>query len=215
MALPSAWAAEGGADLPSSIELMGARMQFPRNAEVYGEGEPADFLYKVVKGTVRTCKVLADGRRQIGGFHFAGDVFGLEWAEERAYSAEAVTDATVLVIRKSAVLALAKRDGDIARQLWDSTARELSLVQRRVLLLIKSAQERVAGFLLEMSERSPLGGAVELTMTRQDIADYLGLTIETVSRTLTSFQESAMIELSRSRHILLRDRAALRDIWAS
>jgi CRP-like cAMP-binding protein len=207
-------ASAGDADLASLIELMGARMYFSRNAEIYGEGELADYLYKVVVGTVRTCKVLADGRRQIGGFHLPGDIFGLEMTEEHAYSAEAVTDATVLVVRKSAVLALAKRDGDIARQLWASTARELSLAQRRVLLLIKSAQERLAGFLLEMAEREPQRGAVELTMTRQDIADYLGLTIETVSRTLTSFQDSEIIELAGSRRISLRDRTALQELWA-
>jgi len=82
-------------------------------------------------------------------------------------------------------------------------------VQDRVLLLVKSAQERVASFLLEMAERAPAGNAIELPMSRQDIADYLGLTIETVSRTLTSLESVAAIEVSTSRRIVLRNRSAL------
>src|SRR5215468_5447449 len=136
-----------------TIELMGACMNFARNAEIYGENEPADYLYKVVSGTVRTYKVLSDGRRQIGAFYLPGDIFGLESGDEHAFSAEAITDAKVLVIKRSAVMALAERDNEVARQLWTLTARELQRVQDHILLLIKTAQERVAGFLLEMAER--------------------------------------------------------------
>lgn len=201
-------------DLGTSMALMGARMSFPKNAEIYGEGEPADYLYQVVSGTVRTSTFMADGRRQIGGFYRPGDIFGLEMDDEHALSAEAASDVTVLVVRRSAVLALAERDGDVARQLWGATARELTRAQRRMLLLIKSAQERVVGFLLEMAAQNPGADAFELPMTRQDIADYLGLTIETVSRTLTALQGTAMIELTSSRRILLRNRIALQDMSA-
>jgi len=202
------------AALAESIEPMGARMAFARTSEIYGEGEAADYLYKVVSGTVCTYKVLVDGRRQVSGFYLAGEVFGLEMGHEHGFSAEAITDATVLVIRRSAVLALAERDGDVARQLLDLTVSELVRNQSRVLLLIKSAQERVAEFLLEMSKRCRRGNAIDLPMTRQDIADYLGLTIETVSRTLTAFQNFAMIELPSSRQIVLRDRDGLEDLSA-
>ena len=106
-------------------------------------------------------------------------------------------------------MALAARDNDVARQLWALTARELQRVQNHVMLLIKTAQERVVSFLLEMAERAPVGNAVELPMSRQDIADYLGLTIETVSRTLTSLESAAAIELPSSRRIVLRNHAAL------
>jgi CRP/FNR family transcriptional regulator, nitrogen fixation regulation protein len=198
-----------GHDLAQAMTLMGARMSFPRNAEIYGEGEPADFVYQVVSGPVRTSKILSDGRRQIGGFYLPGDIFGLDLGDEHAFSAEAIGDATVIYVRRSAVLALADRDGHVARQLWAATARELSQAQRRVLLLIQSAQERLAGFLLEMAERARSGDSVDLAMTRQDIADYLGLTIETVSRTLSALAEEAVIELPSTRRILLRDRAAL------
>ena len=198
-----------GHDLVQAMTLMGARMSFPRNAEIYGEGEPADFVYQVVSGAVRTSKILSDGRRQIGGFYLPGDIFGIDLGDEHAFSAEAIGDVTVLYVRRRAVLALADRNGHVARQLWAATARELSQAQRRVLLLIQSAQERLAGFLLEVAERARSGDSVDLAMTRQDIADYLGLTIETVSRTLTALAEEAVIELPSKRRILLRDRAAL------
>ncbi|MFW6076899.1 MAG: cyclic nucleotide-binding domain-containing protein, partial [Hyphomicrobiales bacterium] len=86
--------------LAGPIELMGARMTFARNAEIYGEAEPAEYLYKVVSGAVRTCKVSVDGRRQIGGFYLAGDIVGLETGEFHVFSAEAIGEATVLVVRR-------------------------------------------------------------------------------------------------------------------
>ena len=199
----------GGHKLSGPVDLIGAPMSFPRNAEIYGESEPADYLYKVVSGTVRTYKVLTDGRRQVGGFYVPGDIFGLETGEEHTFSAEAITECKVLVIKRSALVALAGRDHDVARQLWTITSSELARVQDHILLLIKSAQQRVASFLLEMSARISAGNAVELPMSRQDIADYLGLTIETVSRTLTILENAATIELPSSRRILLRNRPAL------
>jgi CRP/FNR family transcriptional regulator, nitrogen fixation regulation protein len=206
--------ATGGHAGEGNIEVMGAPMSFARNAEIYGEGEPADYLYKVISGTVRTYKVLADGRRQIGAFYMPGDVFGLETSDEHTFSAEAISDSRVLVIKRSALVALAERDSDVARQLWALTGRELSRVQDHILLLIKTAQERVAGFLLEMAERASNGNALELPMSRQDIADYLGLTIETVSRTLTTLENAATIELPTSRRIVLRNRSALKRLNA-
>jgi CRP/FNR family nitrogen fixation transcriptional regulator len=196
-------------ELGGPLDLMGAPMSFSRNAEIYGESEPADYLYKVVSGTVRTYKVLTDGRRQVGGFYVPGDIFGLETGEEHTFSAEAITECKVLVIKRSTVVALADRDHDIARALWNITGSELRRVQDHIMLLIKSAQQRVASFLLEMSERISADNAVELPMSRQDIADYLGLTIETVSRTLTILENAATIELSSSRRIVLRNRSAL------
>jgi CRP-like cAMP-binding protein len=195
--------------LTDSIEVMGTEMSFGRNAEIYGEGETADYLYKVVSGAVRTYKVLADGRRQIGAFHLPGDLFGLEAGDEHSFSAEAVTDAKILVVKRSAVVALAERDHEVAHQLWTITSRELRRVQDHILLLIKTAKERVVDFLLEMAHRVPGSNQVDLPMSRQDIADYLGLTIETVSRTLTDLENMAAIELPTSRRVVLRNRAAL------
>jgi CRP/FNR family transcriptional regulator, nitrogen fixation regulation protein len=200
---------EPAGGLDQQITLMGAVMTYPRNSEIFGENEPADYLYKVVSGSVRTSKILSDGRRQIGDFYLPGDIFGLEFADTHALSAEAVTDAKVLVIKRSALNALAARDASVAAQLFTLTGRELRRAQERIVLLIKSAQERVAGFLLEMSERLALDNAIELPMSRQDIADYLGLTIETVSRTLTALESAAAIELTSARRIRLRNRNAL------
>jgi CRP/FNR family transcriptional regulator, nitrogen fixation regulation protein len=194
--------------LDESLQLMGATMSYPRNTEIFGENEPADYVYKVVSGSVRTYNILSDGRRQIGGFYMAGDIFGIEFDGEHTSAAEAISDAKVLVIKRSALDALAGRDASVARELLALTARELRRVQDRILLLIKSAQERVAGFLLEMAKRETVGDAIELPMSRQDIADYLGLTIETVSRTLTSLETAATIEVT-SRRIVLRNRSAL------
>ena len=203
-----------GATQAGTIELMGACMSFVANSEIYGENEPADYLYKIVSGTVRTYKVLVDGRRQIGAFYLPGDIFGLETADEHTFSAEAITDCKITVIKRSAVMALAARDNEVARQMWALTARELHRLQEHSLVLIKSAEERVAGFLLEMADRVPSGGAVELPMSRQDIADYLGLTIETVSRTLKILEDAATIEVAKRRRILLRNRSALRRLNA-
>jgi CRP/FNR family transcriptional regulator, nitrogen fixation regulation protein len=196
------------------IELMGAPMSFARNAEIYGDNEPADYLYKVISGAVRLYKVLADGRRQISAFYLPGDIFGLEVGDVHMFSAEAVSDAKILVVKRSAVVALASRDNEVARQLWTLTSRELHRVQDHVMLLVKTAQERVANFLLEMAERTLAGNAVDLPMSRQDIADYLGLTIETVSRTLTQLENSAAIEVPTSRRIVLRNRSQLNRLNA-
>jgi len=203
---PTAIARQG---FGSPLDMMGTQMRFGRNAEVYGEDEPSDYLYKVVSGAVRTYKVLADGRRQIGAFYLPGDIFGLEAGDEHAFSAEAVSDSQVLVIKRSAVMDLAARDSSVAQQLWTVTGCELQRAQEHVMLLIKSAQERVAGFLVEMARRAPGASTIQLAMSRQDIADYLGLTIETISRTLTQFEKSAAIALPSARQIEIRNRAAL------
>lgn len=193
----------------SSIEILGAPMSFGRNSEIYGENEPADYLYKVVSGAVRTYKILNDGRRQIGAFYLPGDILGLEIGGEHVFSAEAIVDSKVLVIKRSALMSLATRDSRIAKELLAVTSRELERVQQHVLLLIKSAQERVASFLIEMAHRSPDSAEFQLPMSRQDIADYLGITIETVSRTLTHMQVKATIALPTSRRVVLRNRGVL------
>jgi CRP-like cAMP-binding protein len=198
--------------LRDSINVMGATVPYSRNTEIFGENEPADYVYKVLTGAVRTYKVFADGRRQIGGFYLPGDVFGLETDDCHTFSAEAINDAKILVVKRSALMALAVRDNEVARELWSMMGQEMRRVQDHILLLIKSAKERVVGFLLEMAERVPGGNNIELPMTRQDIADYLGLTMETVSRTLTDLQTGASIKLASARRIVLQDRGALRRI---
>jgi CRP/FNR family transcriptional regulator, nitrogen fixation regulation protein len=204
----------GTADFIDEMALMGASMTFARNAEIYGEDEPADYVYKVVSGAVRTYKIFDDGRRQVGAFYFPGEVFGLELGAAHEFSAEAINKSVILVVKRSALVALADRDPDMARRLWSFTASELQRVQRHLLLLVKSAEERVACFLLEMARRLAATEAVDLPMSRQDIADYLGLTIETVSRTLTQLETKAAIALPKSRRVVLRNRNALNKLDA-
>jgi CRP/FNR family nitrogen fixation transcriptional regulator len=195
-------------DFIGSMKLTGAPVAFSRNEVIYGENRPADYVYKVISGSVRLCKVLNDGRRRIEAFYLPGDVFGLEMDNEHHFSAEAIAESTILVVKRSALMSLANTDGDVARRLWTFTARELRRMQERVLLLTKSAQERVASFLLDLAKRAA-AEEIEVPMSRQDIADYLGLTIETISRTLTQLEAQAAIALPTSRRIVLCNRCAL------
>jgi CRP/FNR family nitrogen fixation transcriptional regulator len=198
-----------------TLAMIGATMQYDRNMEIYGEEEPAEYFYQVVTGAVRTYKVLSDGRRQIGAFHLPGDLFGLEAGETHSFSAEAVCNATVRLAKRSVVVAMAARDSGVAADLWAATARSLRWAQEHMLLLgRKTAEERVATFLLNMALASPSRETIELPMSRQDIADYLGLTIETVSRTLTHLESMAAIALPSSRRVVLRDRGSLQRLNA-
>jgi CRP-like cAMP-binding protein len=172
---------------------------------IYGEGEPADHLYTVANGNVRTCKLLADGRRHICAFYLPGETFGVETIAEHNFSAEAVTEVDIVAVNSDTV---------VASQLLMLMGRELERAQHHVLLLAKSAPERVASFLLEMAGRIPSSDELELPMTRQDIADYLGLTVETVSRTLTQLENEAAIALTTSKRIVLRNRATLKRLNA-
>jgi CRP/FNR family transcriptional regulator, nitrogen fixation regulation protein len=197
-----------------SVDLLGLPIHYRRNAEIFGESEPAEYLYEVVRGAVRACRILADGRRQVCAFYLPGEVFGLEVTKRYHHSAEAICDSSIQLIRRSTLLRLAARDAHVAGALWTLTARELERMQDHALLLVRSAPERVACFLLEMAERLTTAEVVELPMSRNDIADYLGLTIETISRTLAQFADEAMIALPRSRRVLLRNRKALRQLNA-
>jgi CRP/FNR family transcriptional regulator, nitrogen fixation regulation protein len=196
----------------ASIEAMGTSVSLRRNAQIYGENDRTNHLYKVLSGTVRTCRVLVDGRRQVGAFYLSGEMFGLEAGERHIFSAEAVGDAEVLAVKRGDVILLAEWDNEVSAQVWTLMGRELRRTQDHLLLLVKNAPERVATFLLEMAERSGSGDEVELPMPRQDVADYLGLTIETVSRTLTQLENQSAIALPTSKRIVLRNRAALKRL---
>jgi CRP-like cAMP-binding protein len=199
----------GRCPLFGDMEFGGIAMPFDRNAEIYGEGESAHHVYKVVSGSVRAYKVLSDGRRQITAFYLPGDVFGIETAAEHSNSAEAIDRALILLVPRHSVLRMAESNGEMARHLWSVTATELKRSQNHALLLIKTAKERIAAFLLEMAERLAGNSYVELPMSRQDIADYLGLTIETVSRTLTQLSAGSTIQFLASRRIILQNPSQL------
>ena len=195
-----------------NVRLIGVTMQVMRDQEVFGEGEPADYVYKVVRGAVRGFRVLSDGRRQICDFYLPGDIFGIERDAEHRIAAEALTDTILIVCRRSS---LGHDDGPTARNLWGLALIELRRSQDHALTLgRRSAGERVAGFLVDMAERIGDGEHVQLPMSRQDMADYLGLTIETVSRTLTQLQVSGLIQLDGCRSIHLCKLRALQALCA-
>ena len=202
--------------LPTWAELLAAAPRaYGRDVEIFGQHEPADCLYKVVSGAVRSFSVLRDGRRHIARFYLAGDFFGLEASNRHALSAEAICKSKILVIKRSVLAVLAESESDIAHRLSDLMSDELGRAQVDVTLLIKTSSERVATFLLDMADRSPDKNAIELPMSRQEIADHLGLTIETISRTFAKFSHAAVIGLPNSRRVTLHDRAALERIYAS
>jgi CRP/FNR family transcriptional regulator, nitrogen fixation regulation protein len=192
-----------GVKLPCSV------LRFDRNEEVFVEEEDADFVYKVISGAVRDVSILSDGRRQVGAFHLPGDVFGLECGETHLYSAEAVMASEIALVRRSSLERALEADAAGARKVWAITARALQRLQEHMVLLArKSAVERVVSFLLGMSERGGSPGGIDLPMPRGDIADFLGLTVETISRTLSQLERDHAISMPSSRRILLHGRLA-------
>jgi len=191
----------------------GIKIRYAREEEIFGEGEPAEYVYRVLSGAVRTYRILRDGRRQIDEFHFAGGYFGIEGGPDHRTTAEAIADSTVLVARRVTAGDMADQRGDVTRHLLQLTMEGLQRRQDHVVLLgRKSACERVASLLLDLADRSGCQRTLEIPMSRQDMADYLGLTIETVSRTLTQLQADGVIEIPTTRRIVLRDRAALAEM---
>lgn len=208
--VPAAVAARGEIEIADDLRLPGFVMSFSANEEIFGEEEPTDFVYKVVTGAVRTTRFLADGRRQIDGFHLPGDVFGLERGEAHRFSAEAIGACEVALVRRTLVEWAAERDLTAARRLWSLASSNLEHLQDRMLLLSrKNAAERVGAFLLELSVRAR-SATVELPMSRGDIADYLGLTLETVSRAFSQFARERMIDLPSPRRVVIRNASALK-----
>ena len=200
------------ASFPQS-SVGGPARNFTADSEIYAEGDDANCFYKIVSGVVRTCKFLSDGRRQIDAFHVAGDVFGFETGAEHRLSAEAVSDCTLIPYRRRGFEVLAGRDDRVAGQLFSYAMRCLERAQEHSLLLgRRSASQKLATFLLEMVDRRCGNEVIDLAMTRQDIADYLGLTIETVSRTLSQLERDGVISLPSARRVCLKDHRALRHL---
>lgn len=193
----------------------GAVLHFLADQEVFADGDSADVFFKVVSGTVRTCKFLSDGRRQIEAFYGPGEVFGFEADGVRRVSAEAVNECNLVAYRRRSVEAAMKDDGELARQLLTYALHSATDAQAHALLLgRRAAAEKVAVFLLEWSVRSGGARAVTLPMSRQDIADYLGLTIETVSRTLSQFERHGVIAIPNARQIRVLHRDVLEGLIA-
>jgi CRP/FNR family nitrogen fixation transcriptional regulator len=190
-------------------------MRYDADEEIFAEGDAATFFYKVERGVVRICKFLSDGRRQIDAFYTAGDVFGFEAGEDYEFCAEAVTDCTVIPYRRGGLDRMLAGDDAMAMKLFSYAIQCLQRSRAHALLLGRgSAAQKLATFLSEMFAAKPAEEPIELAMTRQDIADYLGLTIEAVSRTLSQLERDGIIALLTSRRISLKNRAALRRLSA-
>lgn len=201
------------AALIGAADRLGVRMTYAKDSEIYSQGDAVEFLYRVVSGVVRTTRLTCDGRRQVGDFYYPGELFGLEPGPDHQFAAEALSDCIVQSVRRSAVRAAAG-DIELDRAILEATRREMARLQEHVLLLgRKSAREKVAGFLMNLAQRQADGSGL-LPMGRQDMADYLGLTIETVSRMLTQLQGDSIVEFPSSRRFQVRRWDALEDLAA-
>lgn len=175
-------------------------------SEIYGQGERAGSLYQVEFGAVRVYRLLADGRRQISAFHLAGEVFGFECDATHHFFAEAVCATGLRIIRPV-------QGADLSHQLLPLALKGLVRAQEHLLVLGRqSALERVAAFLLDMADRQGGLETFELPMSRADIGDYLGLTIETVSRIISQLRAKGIVRLKSLRTIELLKPNALRDM---
>ena len=189
-----------------------SEFNYKKGVEIYGEKEPAEYVYQVTSGAVRTYKLLSDGRRQIGAFHLTSDIFGLENSNVHRFTAEAIVDTTLRLVRRRSLESVAERDVQVANNLLSLTANNLQHAEDHMLLLgRKTALERVAAFLLEMDRRLTAADFIALPMCRRDIADYLGLTLETVSRALSHLHDRGILGFlgPSQRQIMLLDRQRL------
>ncbi|MEZ5906433.1 MAG: helix-turn-helix domain-containing protein [Geminicoccaceae bacterium] len=182
-------------------------------AQLIQEGEPAEDIFTLTEGMLKIYKLMPDGRRQITGFLIPGDLVGLAYGDSYIYSAEAVTDIVACRFRRSNLLALMTDHPELEHRLLSRAGNELAAAQAQMLLLgRKTARERVASFLLGLAERrgTKTGEPMPLPMNRGDIADFLGLTIETVSRTLTLMRKAGLIILPDKHSVTITDLASLR-----
>jgi CRP/FNR family transcriptional regulator, nitrogen fixation regulation protein len=201
--------------IASCSGVIATEFSYRKDEEIYGEGEVCEYVYQVIRGAVRTYKLLSDGRRQIGAFHLPGDVFGLDAGSTHRLTAEAIGDTTVRLVKRRSLEAAAGSNVQVAHNLWTMTAKDLRHAEDHMLLLgRKTAMEKVATFLMEMDRRLAKAGMMALPMCRRDIGDYLGLTLETVSRALSQLSDQGVLVCSSARQIVLRNRNRLADMEA-
>jgi CRP/FNR family transcriptional regulator len=182
---------------------------------LFQEGDTAEEVFTLTDGMLKLYKLMSDGRRQIVGFLVPGDFLGLAFGRNYVYSAEAVVPTTVCRFRRPQFLAMLEDCPAMEKEILGRTSTELAAAQEQMLLLgRKTARERVASFIVALARRRKIeaGGALDLPMSRSDIADYLGLTIETVSRTFTAFRKEALIELPDKHVVRILKRAELDQV---
>jgi CRP/FNR family nitrogen fixation transcriptional regulator len=187
----------------------GAVTFYPLDSMIYAQGDAAGPLYLVEFGTVRICQLTPDGRRQITSFCYAGDVFGFTAGDEHQFYAESVDGTGIRVLRPN-------NEAGFAQRLLSLALRRLGRMQSHLVLLGRlTANEKMASFLLDMLDRQDADETVNLPMQRNDIADYLGLTFETVSRVLRVLKDKAIIRLPSVDRIQVLNIEALAQIGAA
>jgi CRP/FNR family nitrogen fixation transcriptional regulator len=207
------WSMPSLPEARDGLELSGVVVHFVPDRQIYAEGDEARSFYKVVSGVVRTCRFLNDGRRQIDAFHMEGEVFGFEAGADHRMSAEAVSDCTVIAYRRRGLETMVFHDDRLGHWFFSHAMTCMAQAREHSLLLGRgSAAQKIAAFLQEIADRESSDSQVDLPMSRQDIADYLGLTIETVSRTLSQLERDSIIALPSARRVLLKDRRSLRAL---
>lgn len=209
--IPSASGITGDDADFSFLDRLAAVVSLKRDATAFREGDHARYFFRVITGAVRSCQLLADGRRHIGEFFLPGDFIALDADDIYRFSAEAVTETTLRRYPRSAIgQSLEPR---FHRQLLTVLTRQLMAAQQQMLLLgRKTATERVASFLLAMAARSKDAEHMSLPMTRSDIADHLGLTTETVSRAFSQLKTQGVIDLEGAANVVVQDGEALEDL---
>lgn len=210
IALAASHAAARPADALDLLEQFGTPFAVEESGEIYREGDPALHCYRVVSGLVRTVKLMEDGRRQVSEFLLPGDLLGFDALDRHDFSAQAVGGAMLRRFPRRAVEALSEGNAAVARRLREMTAARLRQAHEQILLLgRKTASERIASFLLGMTQRASRDAQGRIALpSRADMADHLGLTLETVSRTLNELHRAGVVVLARAM-VALRDRDAL------
>ncbi len=214
-ALPWSVISAGSKDDTQELRQAGITLRFGRNETIFSEGDEAKYSYKVLSGVIRLCKHMADGRRQIAEFVQPGDYCGLLNFGEHRFTAEAVSEVTVTAISQRQVETLGENTPAMRKWMTGFLTRSLMGMQDHLVMLGRqTAKERVVSFLLMLADRAGAedGDAVELPMNRQDIADYLGLTIETVCRVLSDLKRCRIIGLPNLHQAILTNMDALHDL---
>jgi CRP/FNR family nitrogen fixation transcriptional regulator len=204
---------DGNATLQRTLSaLQRGPVRFYQDSVIALNEDVADYLMFVVRGVVRSCKVCKSGNRSIVSFYLPGDFVG--WVDAKlSLSIEAATDTELLFIKRKGLVSLASQNVRIANVLLTATTNELARAQEHVLLMSKSAKCRAATFLTDLWERLGKAQYLDVPMSHQDIADYLGFTIETLSRTITDLERSGLIaRVPSARRLLLQNHFGLRRV---
>lgn len=199
----------------TDMEKAGVTVKFARNDTVYSKGDEARFSYKVVEGAVRLSRIFADGRRQIVNFLLPDETFGIELSQTYSSTAEAVGDVVALRCPRICIAQMTEGDPDIGQKRLAMFSKSLAAAEQHVAMLgHQSAKERVASFFLalELQRSGETEHTLDLPLSRQDIADYLGLTIETTCRALSELKRQHIIDAPSRRRIVIRDLHGLKAI---